>query len=52
VPRGTWTLSTPDAQRDSGTPNIADPEGQAHIEEHLDGVELLILDNLSTLCVA
>jgi putative DNA primase/helicase len=26
------------------------PEGQRAIEEHLEGVELLILDNLSTLC--
>lgn len=40
----------PDLQQDNGIPDLAAPEGQHHVEEHLDGVELLILDNLSALC--
>lgn len=42
-------LITPDLQTDYGIPDLATPEGQAAIEKHLDGVELLILDNLSAL---
>jgi len=41
-------IITPDLQ-DLGIPNLTTPEGQALIEQHLDGVELLVLDNLSTL---
>lgn len=42
-------LITPDLQ---GTPmpDLATREGQALVESHLDGMELLILDNLSALC--
>jgi putative DNA primase/helicase len=32
-----------------GLPNLGTPEGKALLEAHLDGVSLLILDNLSTL---
>lgn len=42
-------IITPDLQ-ERGIGNLSTHEGQAQIEEHLDGVELLILDNLSTLC--
>lgn len=42
-------IITPDLQI-HGIPDLSTPEGQATIEEHLDGVELLVLDNLSTLC--
>src|SRR5262249_11530194 len=34
---------------ETGVPNLATPVGQRAIEEHLEGVDLLILDNLSTL---
>jgi putative DNA primase/helicase len=40
---------TPDNQRDS-IPDLASSEGQRAIEEQLEGVDLLILDNKSTLC--
>lgn len=40
---------TPDFQEDA-YPDLASEEGQAAIEAHLDGVELVIVDNLSTLC--
>ncbi len=42
-------LITPDLQ-EYGIPDLATPEGQAEIEHHLVGVELVVLDNLSTLC--
>ena len=41
-------IITPDIQ-DIGMPDISSPEGQELIEPHLEGVELVILDNLSTL---
>lgn len=47
--QGNLRIFTPDLQ-EWGTPNIAASEGQRMIEEHLDGVELLVLDNLSCLC--
>jgi putative DNA primase/helicase len=42
-------IITPDWQ-ESGIPDLATVEGQAAIEQHLQRVELLILDNLSSLC--
>jgi putative DNA primase/helicase len=33
-----------------GMPDLATPEGQAEIEPFLEGIDLVILDNLSTLC--
>jgi len=42
-------IITPDLQT-SGMPNIAHPKGQEMIEEHLDGIDLVIVDNISTLC--
>lgn len=42
-------IITPDLQ-DFGIPDLSTPEGQKLIEDNLDGVELLILDNLSSLC--
>lgn len=41
-------IITPD-QQELGIPDLATEEGQALVEEHLEGVELLILDNLSSL---
>lgn len=40
---------TPDMQ-DRGIPSIHTAEGQQAIEEHLLGVEVVIFDNISTLC--
>ncbi len=42
-------IITQDLQ-ESGITDLSTVEGQQHIEEHLEGVELLILDNLSSLC--
>ncbi|MDD2840554.1 MAG: AAA family ATPase, partial [Rickettsiales bacterium] len=36
--------------QEKSIPDLCLKEGQEAIEQHLDGVELLILDNLSTLC--
>ena len=41
-------IVTPDLL-EHGVPNLATPRGQAQIEQHLDGVELLVLDPLSAL---
>jgi len=40
----------PDFQQGYTAPDLARPEGQQQVEEHLSGVRLLILDNLSALC--
>ena len=42
-------IITPDIQ-EFGIPDLTTEEGQKAIEEHLEGVELVVLDNLSTLC--
>ncbi len=42
-------IITPDLQ-EMGIPDLSTREGQAFVEAHLDGVKLLILDNLSALC--
>ena len=42
-------LITPDLQ-EYGIPDLATPEGQERIEQQLAGAELVVLDNLSTLC--
>ncbi|MDX1485036.1 MAG: AAA family ATPase [Alphaproteobacteria bacterium] len=42
-------IITPDLQS-MGIPDLATQEGQDAVEEWLDGVELVIVDNLSTLC--
>src|SRR5262249_21156746 len=41
-------LITPDLQ-EAGIPSLLTPEGRALVEDRLDGVALLILDNLSSL---
>jgi hypothetical protein len=35
---------------EDGIPDLSTAEGQALIEQHLDGVDLLLLDNLAALC--
>ena len=42
-------ILTPDLQ-DIGLPDISTPAGQKIYEPHLDGIEFLVLDNLSCLC--
>ncbi|SPQ02056.1 conserved hypothetical protein [Candidatus Sulfobium mesophilum] len=42
-------IITPDLQ-EFGMPDLSTPEGQGLIEEHLDGISVVIVDNLSTLC--
>jgi putative DNA primase/helicase len=44
-----FRLITPDLQP-AGMPSLSATIGQTMIEDQLDGTELLILDNLSTLC--
>jgi len=44
-----FRIITPDLQ-DLGIPSLSSPYGQAAIEAELEDAELLILDNLSTLC--
>lgn len=44
-------IITPDLQKEEdGIPDISSTKGQTAIEEHLEGVSLVIVDNLSTLC--
>jgi len=47
-PMAAFKIITPDIQP-YGMPDIATDEGQQMIEDHLDGISLIILDNLSTL---
>jgi hypothetical protein len=44
-----FKLITPDLQR-GAMPDLATPKGQVMLEAHLAGVELIIVDNISTLC--
>jgi len=46
---GSLQFITPDVQQRS-MPDLATPEGQRLIEPHLEGIALLVLDNLSALC--
>jgi KaiC/GvpD/RAD55 family RecA-like ATPase len=43
------TIISGDLIEEGGVGNLADPKIQAELEPHLEGVELLILDNLSSL---
>jgi hypothetical protein len=47
-PRENLSILTPGVNRVS--PNIAEEEGRRRVEDHIEGVELLILDATSTLC--
>lgn len=44
-----FQIVTPDFQ-DGTIPSISDKEGQNEIDKLLDGIELVIIDNISTLC--
>ena len=43
-------IITPDLQGDQPMPDISTNAGQKAIEPHLEGVSLVIVDNISTLC--
>lgn len=45
-----FRVFTPDVQEWGRVPNLATLDGQQALAPYLDGVELLVLDNLSTLC--
>ena len=47
-----FRLVTPDLQPHGITPNLASLDGQHAIEPLLDGVSLVVVDNISTLCRA
>jgi hypothetical protein len=44
-----FRILTPDLQHNGIMPNLSDQEGQAAIDAHTDGVDLIIVDNLSTM---
>lgn len=44
-----FKIITPDTQ-EVGIPDLCTPTGQEWLEPHLEGIDLLILDNLSSLC--
>jgi len=46
---GTLRFITPDIQRDAAMPDLADPKGQAAVDELADGAELIVIDNISAL---
>lgn len=48
---GFMRIITPDTQPDF-MPNLATPEGQAAIAPYLEGVDMIVVDNLATLCRA
>lgn len=45
-----FKVLTPDLQGDLLMPNLATEVGQEAIEPHLEGVKLVVVDNLATLC--
>jgi len=48
-PTAPLKIVTPDLQG-WGMPDLSTPEGQKAIEPHLEGISLVIVDNISTLC--
>ncbi len=46
---GAFRLMTPDSQPHGRSPNFANPVDQAGIEPLLDGVDLIVIDNISSL---
>lgn len=50
-PVAPFKIITPDLQsRDKGALNLADPEDQESLEPLLEGIGLIVVDNISTLC--
>lgn len=50
APSGYFRVLTPDLQGDLLMPNLATEEGQEAIGPHLEGVKLVVIDNIATLC--
>lgn len=48
-PLASFKLLTPDLQQNA-MPDLATYKGQLMLEPHLDGIDLIIVDNISTLC--
>jgi len=46
---GALRFITPDIQGDAPMPDLADPKGQAAVDELADGAELIVIDNISAL---
>lgn len=44
-----FNILTPGMQK-YGMPDLSTPKGQQAIEAHLEGVDLIVVDNISTLC--
>lgn len=49
APPGFFRIVTPDLVPDGIMPNLATPEGQVMLEPLLDGVALIVVDNIATL---
>lgn len=49
TPLAPFQLLTPDLQQ-GGMPDLATNKGQLMLEPHLKGIDLIIVDNISTLC--
>lgn len=45
-----FMVITPDLQRDGVMPNLSTPEGQTAIDVYADRADLIIVDNIATLC--
>ena len=52
APEGFFRIVTPDLVPDGIMPNLATPEGQKMIEPLLEGVALIVVDNIATLARA
>lgn len=45
-----FRVITPDLQGDHGMPDLSTSVGQAALEQALEGIDLVVVDNISTLC--
>lgn len=45
-----FQIITPDLQKDGVMPNLSTPEGQAAIDAYANQADLIIVDNIATLC--
>jgi putative DNA primase/helicase len=50
IDEGYFQIMNPDEQRDGFTLNLNTPEGQACLAESVKDFDLIIVDNLATLC--
>ena len=52
IPPGFFKIVTPDLVKNGIMPNLATTEGQARLEPLLDGIKLVVVDNIATLARA